>query len=344
MPAPDGQQCYGETALNREEQPERVPNRPLVGCVRDLCWNAPQSREDLAEARLKDLLASSPYAADPEEAGFGSTTPVRSHRAPISEATGDHGGSMITAFQPIHDLVTGKVIGAEALTRFGTDEVTSPAVWFAQAASVGLGADLEIAAVDAALSAATQLPGGLYVAVNVSPATCLDRRLTQALRKSSVLANRIVLELTEHSPVEDYGPLVKALAPLRRSGIRIAVDDTGAGYSSMRHIVQLAPEIIKLDKELITGIDSNYLQHALGAAIVEFAGRIGASVIAEGIESSTELAAVIDLGMTSGQGYFLGRPSVRPEQWARWRRLPGLGEFRSAGHRHLQLAQLISEG
>ncbi|WP_247040400.1 EAL domain-containing protein [Arthrobacter rhizosphaerae] len=230
-------------------------------------------------------------------------------------------GSMATAFQPIYDLATGHVAGAEALTRF--DSGRDPDVWFAQAATAGLAVDAELAAVEAALSAAVQLPDLLYVSVNASPVTCLSPRFSRLLRKAPVRADRIVLELTEHSPVEDYTSLLNALAPLRSSGMRVAVDDAGAGHSSMLHILRLAPDIIKLDKELITDIDTNHLQKALGRAMVNFACDIGATITAEGIETAAELATVTKLGMTSGQGYFLGHPTLLPDQWAQWHSHPG---------------------
>lgn len=225
-------------------------------------------------------------------------------------------GTMATAFQPIYDLATGEVTGAEALTRFRGGH--GPAVWFALASAARLSVAMELAAVEAALHAAGQLPEHLFVSVNASPATCLTRRFTSLLLNSPVPAGRIVLEVTEHSRVDDYVPLLNALEPLRNAGSRVAVDDAGAGYASMLHIVRIAPDIIKLDKELIAGIDSNRFKKALGRAIVDFAREVGATVTAEGIETASELTAVTDLGITSGQGYFLGRPTSQPGQWARW--------------------------
>lgn len=245
-------------------------------------------------------------------------------------------GSMATAFQPIYDLATGHVAGAEAPTRFEGGH--GPDVWFAQAATAGLAVEVELAAVEAALSAAVQLPEHLYVSVNASPATCLSPQLSRLLRKSPVPADRIVLELTEHSPVDDYTTLLNALAPLRNSGMRVAVDDAGAGHSSMLHIVRLAPEIIKLDREVIAGIDSNDLQKALGRAMVTFARDIGATITAEGIETPSELAAVTDLRMTSAQGYFLSPPTLRPDQWARWRsQAPEEAQSDKRRHRRLHV-------
>lgn len=225
---------------------------------------------------------------------------------------------LLTAFQPIRSLDTGAVIGAEALTRFLSSPGISPDAWFTEADSVGLGAELELVALETALTAAAGLPSSLYVGINVSPGACLDPRLEEVLTRSGIPARRIVLEVTERHPVEDYKPLSDSLAGLRALGVRIAVDDAGAGFASMRHILQLRPDLIKLDRDIISGIDSDSGQRALGAAMVGFAAQIGAGLVAEGIETGAELETVTGLGMGAGQGYLLGRPAVKPEDWANW--------------------------
>jgi PAS domain S-box-containing protein len=186
---------------------------------------------------------------------------------------------VVTAYQPIFSADTGALIGLEALSRF-LDAQTEPAEWFADATAVGLGSQLELLALEAALSGSTALPDGVYIAVNISPSTCLDPALPAALDQSPIPGSRIVLELTEHLPVTDYAPLRRSLDALRRRGIRIAVDDAGSGFASFRHILQLAPEIIKLDRELIGGIDADPARRALAAAVVMFAAEMGALVIA----------------------------------------------------------------
>ena len=228
------------------------------------------------------------------------------------------GRILIAAFQPITSLDTGAVVGAEALTRFPNSPGTSPEVRFAEAAAVGLGVELEILALETALMAAENLPPHVYVALNVSPMACLDPRLRSTLEESCIPSRRIVLEVTERHPVDDYAALAAALAGLRRSGVRLAVDDAGAGFASMRHILQLKPELIKLDRHIIAGIDTDPGHRALGAAMVGFATEIGSVLVAEGIETEGELAAVTGLGIDAGQGYLLGRPSVRPEDWTQW--------------------------
>lgn len=265
-----------------------------------------------------------------QDIGFeGSVRAVAAHvlaadkvRARVEAMLADR--TLMTAFQPIRSLDSGSVIGAEALTRFLCAPGNSPEAWFADAESVGLGLELEIAALETALSAARSLPAFFYVALNVSPGLCLDPRLGQVLSGAGIPARRIVLEVTERQPVVDYAALAAALSGLRRGGIRIAVDDAGAGFASMRHILQLKPDVIKLDRNIIAGIDSDPGQRALGAAMVGFAGQIGAVLVAEGIETLPELDAAADLGMSAGQGYLLGRPTVKPEDWTSWTEAPAL--------------------
>lgn len=227
--------------------------------------------------------------------------------------------TLITAFQPICHLGTGEIIGAEALTRFVSSPLRSPDQWFAEADSTGRGLELEFLALETALLAAVELPAHLYVGVNLSPAACLDPRLSDIVRDSGLKPGQIVLELTERSAVADYVRLAAALAPLRSVGLRIAIDDVGAGFSSMRHILRLGPELIKLDRTIVAGIDNNPNQKALCAAMVSFSSKIGASLVVEGIETNSELATVTELGVNTGQGYFLGRPSVLPSDWSLWR-------------------------
>ncbi len=121
-----------------------------------------------------------------------------------------------------------------------------------------------------------------------------------------------MLELTEHDEIEDYRALAAALAPLRERGVRVAVDDTGAGFASMRHVLALMPDLIKLDISLVRGIDTDVSRQALAAALTAFADSTGAEVVAEGIERQAELDVVRSLNVTYGQGYLLGVPAARP--------------------------------
>ena len=228
------------------------------------------------------------------------------------------GRMLVTAFQPIRELQTGEVLGVEAFTRFRGDRDGTPAQWFAAAAEVQLGRDLELAAVESALTSAEHLPAHVYLALKLSPATCLDPLLPGLLEESMVPVDRMVLELTEALAVHESAALVAALAPLRLRGLRLAVDHVGSYVDSIRQIRQIRPDFIKLDRTLIAGIETDTLRQAFGEVMAEFAAQVGAVLIAEGIETREELAMVTSLGVTAGQGYYLGRPTVRPRDWTRW--------------------------
>lgn len=225
-------------------------------------------------------------------------------------------------FQPIISTETGRLVGAEALSRFEAfnpaDPPDPPDAVFAQAAEVGLGVDLELLAVRIALLAAEALPTDLYVSVNVSPAAVLSPKLTDALLASRVALQRVVLEITEHVSVPDYEQLTTRIEQLRAFGVRLAVDDAGAGFASFRHILRLSPEYIKLDRTLIENIADDPARRALAAAVVLFAFEMGSAVVAEGVETLAELRMTQTLGIDAVQGYLLGRPTDDWGTWAEW--------------------------
>ena len=205
-------------------------------------------------------------------------------------------------FQRIVEFHTGDVVGYEALSRF-TDG-TAPDVMFRTALRAGLGIELELATLGAALAASAILPAGAYLSLNASPAL-IGSGVLRAL-----LAGRerpIVLEVTEHVEIDDYPALRASLAELGPT-IRLAVDDAGAGYASLRHILELAPDFVKLDIGLIRGIDADPARQALIAGMGYFAVKRKLRLIAEGIETSAELEALRGLAVGSGQGFLLGRP------------------------------------
>jgi len=211
-------------------------------------------------------------------------------------------------FQPIVKLASLDVVGVEALARFDEDPPRGPDVWFEEAATTGLGVELEITAMVAALQSLVALPGGQYMAVNVSPPTLCSETFTPTIDGWPLA--RVVVELTEHHVIEDYDLVIGTMNDLRVRGARLAVDDTGAGFASLKHILKLAPDVIKLDLHLVRDIDSDPAKRALTAALVRFAADIGALVTAEGIETSAEFGALRDLGVEYGQGYYLGRPGA----------------------------------
>ena len=209
--------------------------------------------------------------------------------------------------QPIVNTRTGQVVGVEALARFPRCPYPTPDLWFAEAHAVGLGVELELLAIKAALALLERLPDQTYLAVNAGPQSITDERLLNTLLTSA--PSRIVVELTEHASVDDYATLLASLARLRRGGVRLAVDDTGAGISSLAHVVNLAPDVVKLDRTLTEGIDHDPARRSLGAALVTFADAINAGVVAEGVETSSELDTLRRLGIDLVQGYYLARPA-----------------------------------
>lgn len=209
-------------------------------------------------------------------------------------------------FQPIVSLIDGRLVGAEALARFEAEPRRPPNEWFAEAHAVGRGVDLELHAVKSALAQLGELKYGAYMSVNTSPLTAIGPGLAAIL--SSSPGHRIVLELTEHTRVADYGALVEALVRSRAQGVRIAADDTGAGYSGLQHLLRLRPNVVKLDIALTRHIDEDPARRALASALITFAGEIGAVLVAEGVETVGELRALRALGIPAGQGYRLGRP------------------------------------
>jgi EAL domain-containing protein (putative c-di-GMP-specific phosphodiesterase class I)/DNA-binding response OmpR family regulator len=206
-------------------------------------------------------------------------------------------------FQPIVALENRQVVGFEALTRFA--DGTPPNVRFAEAAVLGLGDEYELAALEAALAEAPRLPDGAFLTMNVSPAVALGAG--KRLRRLLAGATRpLVLELTEHVAIDDYGHLRNAIAALGE--VEIAVDDAGAGYASMRHILEIRPAFAKLDVSLVRGIDGDELRQAMAAGFQYYALRTGCRLIAEGVETEEEAAALRALGVDLGQGYLFGRP------------------------------------
>lgn len=207
-------------------------------------------------------------------------------------------------FQPIVRLQDGRCTGLEALTRFSLEPVQGPERWFADADSIGLRAELEIATARAALTQFDRAAPDCYLSLNMSP---------QVLPSSGHLVrqadgNRLVIEVTEHAVIEDYEALNSSLGGLRDSGVRLAVDDAGAGFASLRHALHLSPDFIKLDLSLTHGIESDPTRRALASGLVGFASELGAAIVAEGIETPAQLRALRDLGVEYGQGYYLARP------------------------------------
>jgi EAL domain-containing protein (putative c-di-GMP-specific phosphodiesterase class I)/AmiR/NasT family two-component response regulator len=235
-----------------------------------------------------------------------------------------HGDVLQTVFQPIVDLRDGRVRGVEALTRFIIRPRRSPETWFAEAAKQGLLTRLELTAAAKALDHLDEVPEGSYLAVNVSPETLCEPRLLELLQ--TVRADRVVLELTERSPIEDHEGAEACLDEIRALGSRLAIDDVGSGFSGLGHVVDLSPDLLKFDRSLVGGLDSDETKRALVARLTSFAAEVGMEVVAEGIETEAELDTLRALGVETGQGFLLGRPGPIPPvtgatwEWPMWRR------------------------
>ncbi|MFN2451553.1 MAG: EAL domain-containing protein [Candidatus Dormibacteria bacterium] len=217
------------------------------------------------------------------------------------------GDALSFVYQPIFDLRSRAVVGYEALARFTMEPQRAPDVWFAEARDLGLERQLDVFAIRRAVLGLRQLGPDIFLCVNVAPDTIASGALNHPALVE--LGARLVFEVTEHAPVDDYDALHRGFAALRAAGARLAVDDAGAGYTSLRHILQLEPEIIKLDRVITAGLAHNRTSEALAQALISFAGHTGATVLAEGIESPVEERLAKEMGAVYGQGYLLGRPA-----------------------------------
>ncbi|QXG74452.1 EAL domain-containing protein [Modestobacter sp. L9-4] len=214
-------------------------------------------------------------------------------------------GGPVVVLQPIVDLATGERRGAEALSRFPAEWDRAPDTVFAEAHSIGEGDRLELQALARAATLLDDVPG--YVSMNVSPGTLLTDRCRDLL--AALPLPRVLLELSEHDQVADYDALVEVLTPLRAAGMGLAIDDVGAGFSSLRHIVVTDPDVIKIDRSIVSGLDTDPVLARLVESLVDFAHGGGVRVVAEGVETAAEHAMLRVLGVDDGQGWHFGRPA-----------------------------------
>ena len=278
----------------------------LIGLLVAGIWTA-QRREEAGGgvlAVLSDALALLVDAAAVTAAALGPELRVRdeaaTERAAIRAVI--ETGAFHPVFQPIVSAADGSIRGYEALTRFA--DGTPPEPRFLAAARLGIGPQLEVATLAAALSASAALPDGAFLSVNVSPALVATGRLRVALAGTT---RGLMLELTEHVAVHDYEALRAAFADLGPN-VRLAVDDAGAGFASLRHVLELRPDVVKLDRGLIGGIDTDPVRQSLVAGMYHFAVGTRFELLAEGVETEAELAALRSLGVGLAQGYLFGRP------------------------------------
>ena len=242
-------------------------------------------------------------------------------------------GRLITVLQPIVDLITGAAVGFEALARFEGERPQPPDIWFATAEAVGLGRELELAAVRSALEHVDSLPPDTYLALNVSPATAMTAEFAGLIERGT---DRIVIEVTEHAAIGDYPQFNSSVARLRFRGMRYAVDDAGAGFATFSHILSTKPDIVKLDMSLIRDIHRDLARRALLHGLLYFIEQINATAVAEGVETAEEAEALKRIGVHCAQGFHFARPGEQVRS-ATARAAPHL--VRRRGVRILPLAQ-----
>ena len=218
-------------------------------------------------------------------------------------------GGVRAVGQPIYDLVSGEPFAVECLARFPRHRDRTPTQWFNAANQHGIGVELELAAIDSALEIFDYVPDGLPLSINAQPETLLDPRFAQ--RFAHVPKDRVIVEITEHLAVADYAALQNRLHGLRSEGVRIAVDDAGAGYSSLNHVLALRPDMVKLDIGLTRDIHEDQPKQALARSLADFAAATGITLVAEGIEKDAERTTLTQLGIQHGQGFYLSHALPR---------------------------------
>ncbi len=220
------------------------------------------------------------------------------------------------AYQPLVDLSSGGCLGVEALSRF-PPPFGPPEPVFADAERVGLGLELERLAIRQAWRALETLRPDQFLAINVSPHALLELARRAALRNDLPL-DRLVVEITERTVVECYGDLRDVVDPLRAAGLRLAVDDAGAGWASLHHVIELRPDFIKIDRSLVHEVADDHARRVAVNAFALLAVDLGATLVAEGVERPRDLDALRELGIGVAQGYLLGMPSTDPADLERW--------------------------
>lgn len=225
---------------------------------------------------------------------------------PLTRACSELGVAHVV-FQPVIDLKRGVVSGYELLTRFAGPPFAPPDVWFAAAARHGFAGALEATAVHAAVASLPLLPRNTFLAVNVGPAALDAPEVRRAFGQPASL-DRLVIEITEQSEVADYERLAATLAPLRAVGAKVAVDDVGAGHAGLGQVMDVRPEFVKLDRRFVSNIDGDPARVAMLETVGEFASRLDAWVVAEGVERPEELDALVRLSVPLAQGFLLGHP------------------------------------
>jgi EAL domain-containing protein (putative c-di-GMP-specific phosphodiesterase class I) len=281
--------------------PLRLPDGRAYGMF---CCLSPHANHSLNERDLQVLKAFAEVTAHQIGQGLEAEQAASRSRAEIRRVI--DAGLFSIAYQPIYTLAPFRLVGFEALSRFSPEPYRTPDLWFEEAARAGYGIELELAAIRKAVEAFRLFPDNVFISVNASPETIASGQAAQALR--GLPMHRLVLEVTEHAAVADYARLQAALGEARQLGARIAVDDAGAGYAGLQHILQLQPDMIKVDRTITRAVDRDLARRSMVSALRQFAHDTGCQLVAEGIETQAEMAALMSLGVNKGQGYLMGRP------------------------------------
>ncbi|MGO1500461.1 MAG: sensor domain-containing phosphodiesterase [Marinobacter sp.] len=267
-------------------------------CYSNNCKNDLQERDVGFMAVIADLIG----AALQEEQRISKD--ILARRKYIRDVLSAGGLEMV--WQPIVDVDTDGLAAVESLARFKSDPYRPPSEWFDEAEGLGIGTEVEKSAFILGVAIKEHLPEKAYVACNLSGAAFLDPTFQEWLRQQDL--KKVVLEITEHDVIEDYEELASSLAEFRKQGLRLAIDDFGAGYASFRHIVELSPDIVKLDISLVRDINCKPSIQSVVNALTRFAKDQGVQLVAEGVETEAELGMLRSLGITRVQGYFFHKP------------------------------------
>jgi EAL domain-containing protein (putative c-di-GMP-specific phosphodiesterase class I) len=281
--------------------PLRLSNGRVYGTF---CCFSREANHSLNSRDVNVIHSLADMVSEVVEADVESEQRSRDIRLRIETVRRENLLSMV--FQPIFDIERGQIYGFEALARFASEPYRGPDVWFHEAREVGLDGSLEFHAIELALGNLHHLPPQAHLTLNVSPKAILENDI-RALLETQPL-DRLILEVSEHDQIEDYESFNALLRPLRYAGLQLAVDDAGSGYSSLRHILRVKPDIVKLDMSITKDIDVDPLCRSLASGLVAFTHANGIKLIAEGVDRSEELDALRGVGADLSQGYWHAHP------------------------------------
>ena len=290
-----------------------------------------RSAPDAKGPAFVDEILSGPLGATPPDGGAAGAAVDGPSADDVVQLLTDRG--VRSLFQPIVSTVDGEIVGYEALARMQGTVSFGPDKWLLAATAAGLRAELELLCLEAAVDQGLP-PKGARLFVNISPYLLGDPRVAHVL---GGIEGRLVLELSETEIISDYDRVRLDATQWLARGAELAIDDAGSGYASLRHVLQLCPDFIKLDRSLVDGIQRDRNRQALMNAMVAFAGTLGASVIAEGVENAAELEVLRAAGVGHVQGYLLARPApawcgaANPAATARDRSLAALDALGGVG-------------